>query len=172
MKPLIVYYSRTGNTKAVAKLIHAQVGGDLVALETQEKRPKNYRAEVDLNAREQLQNQLPPLKTNIPDFEQYDRIFIGAPTWNMALPQVVLTFLATYDFTDKTIIPFNTHGGYGAGQMVAQIQAAVGDALVLPILSVAGGQETNGQLLAIEGPTKAAVAKEVTTWLQKSGLLA
>lgn len=85
----------------------------------------------------------------------------------MALPQAVLTFLATYDFTDKTIIPFNTHGGYGAGQMVAQIQAAVGDALVLPILSVAGGQETNGQLLAIEGPTKAAVAKEVTTWLQK-----
>lgn len=86
----------------------------------------------------------------------------------MALPQAVLTFLATYDFTDKTIIPFNTHGGYGAGQMVAQIQAAVGDALVLPILSVAGGQEISGQLLAIEGPTKAAVAKEVTTWLQKA----
>ncbi|WP_436667275.1 flavodoxin [Latilactobacillus sakei] len=169
MKTLIVYYSRTGNTQAVAELIHAQVGGDLVALETQEKRPTNYRTEVDLNAREQLQNQLPPLKTNIPDFEQYDRIFIGAPTWNMALPQAVLTFLITYDFTGKTVIPFNTHGGYGAGQMVAQITAAVGDVVVLPILSVAGGEEVNGQLLAIEGSTKEAVAKKVTAWLQKIG---
>lgn len=165
MKTLIVYYSRTGNTQAVSELIHAQVGGDLVALETQEKRPTNYRAEVDLNAREQLQNQLPPLKTTIPDFEQYDRIFIGAPTWNMALPQAVLTFLATYDLTDKTIIPFNTHGGYGAGQMVVQIQAAVGDATVLPVLSVAGGAEINGQLLAIEGQTKEVVAKKVMIWL-------
>lgn len=78
----------------------------------------------------------------------------------MALPQAVLTFLATYDMTDKTIIPFNTHGGYGAGQMVAQIQAAVGDATVLPVLSVAGGAEINGQLLAIEGQTKEVVAKK------------
>ncbi|MCT1215034.1 flavodoxin [Latilactobacillus curvatus] len=169
MQTLIVYYSRTGNTQAVAEFIHAQVGGDLVALETQEKRPTDYRAEVDLNAREQLQNQLPPLKTRIPDFEQYDRIFIGAPTWNMALPQAVLTFLSTYDFTDKTIIPFNTHGGYGAGQMVAQIQAAVGNTIVLPILSVVGGEEINGQLLAIKGQTKEAVAKKVTAWLQKIG---
>ena len=157
MQTLIVYYSRTGNTQAVAEFIHAQVGGDLVALETQEKRPTDYRAEVDLNAREQLQNQLPPLKTRIPDFEQYDRIFIGAPTWNMALPQAVLTFLSTYDFTDKTIIP------------VAQIQAAVGNTIVLPILSVVGGEEINGQLLAIKGQTKEAVAKKVTAWLQKIG---
>ncbi|WP_424348665.1 flavodoxin [Latilactobacillus sp. 5-91] len=169
MKTLIVYYSRTGNTQAVAELIHDQVGGDLVALETQEKRPTNYRAEVDLNAREQLANQLPTLKTTIPDFEKYDRIFIGAPTWNMALPQAVMTFLAMYDFTDKTIIPFNTHGGYGAGQMVTQIKAAVGDAVVLPILSIAGGEEINGQLLAIEDTVKETVAKEVTAWLQKIG---
>lgn len=108
-------------------MIQAQVGGDLVALETQEKRPTNYRAEVDQNEREQNQGILPALKTNILDFNQYDRIFIGAPTWNMALPQVVLTFLTTYDFTGKTIVPFNTHGGYGAGQIVAQIQSAVGE---------------------------------------------
>ncbi|WP_208422428.1 flavodoxin [Latilactobacillus fragifolii] len=169
MKTLIVYYSRTGNTQAVAELIQTQVGGDLVALETQEKRPTNYRAEVDQNEREQNQSILPTLKTEILDFNQYDRIFIGAPTWNMALPQAVLTFLTTYDFTGKTIVPFNTHGGYGAGQIVAQIQSAVGDAVVLPILSVAGGKESSGQLLAIEGPTKAAVAKEVTNWLQKIG---
>ncbi|ASN60848.1 flavodoxin [Latilactobacillus curvatus] len=169
MKTLIVYYSRTGNTQAVAELIHAQVGGDLVALETQESRPTNYRAEVDQNEREQNRGILPALKTKISDFEQYERILIGAPTWNMALPQAVMTFLTTYDFNGKTIIPFNTHGGYGAGQMVDQIQDAVDSATTLPILSVTGGQEINGQLLAIKGQTKEAVAKKVTAWLQKIG---
>lgn len=85
-KTLIVYYSRTGNTKVVAELIQDKVGGDLAQIETKQERPSNYREEVAQNEREQNEAVLPELKTAIPDFESYDRIFIGAPTWNMALP--------------------------------------------------------------------------------------
>ena len=118
---LIVYYSRTGNTKAVAELIQEKVGGDLVQIETEEKRPTNYQKEVEQNVQEQEREVLPELTTIIPDFDKYERIFVGTPTWNMALPQVVVSFLDSYDFNGKTIIPFNTHGGYGAGSTFSQI---------------------------------------------------
>ncbi|WP_285765978.1 flavodoxin [Peribacillus sp. SI8-4] len=114
-KTLIVYYSRTGITKAVAELIQEKVGGDLVQIETKESRPTDYRMEVEQNAQEQESATLPELKTIITNFENYDRIFIGAPTWNMALPQAVVSFLNSYNFEKKTVIPFNTNGGYGPG---------------------------------------------------------
>ncbi len=78
-KTLIVYYSRTGNTKAVAELIQQEVGGDLAQIETKTSRPSNYRAEVEQNAREQEQSVKPALKSNLPDLKQYDRILLVAP---------------------------------------------------------------------------------------------
>lgn len=168
MKTLIVYYSRTGNTQVVAELIHAQVGGDLVALETKVPRPINYRDEVALNEREQNQGILPELKNTMPNFDQYQRIFIGAPTWSMALPQTMVTFLKTHDWAGKIVCPFNTHGGYGAGQIVDQLAATINGATILPILSVAGGQEANGQSLTIEGVTKENIAQKVIAWLQQA----
>ncbi|OTY38235.1 flavodoxin [Bacillus thuringiensis serovar pingluonsis] len=133
-KTLIVYYSRTGNTKAVAELIQEKVGGDLVQIETKESRPTDYRMEVEQNAQEQESATLPELKTIITNFENYDRIFIGAPTWNMALPQAVVSFLDSYNFEGKTVIPFNTNGGYGSGSTFRQINAGAKGAKVLEIL--------------------------------------
>lgn len=169
-KTLIVYYSRTKNTRVVAELIQEKVGGTLFQLETDEPRPENYRAEVDLNEQEQLDNVLPKLATKVSDFANYDRVFIGAPTWNMALPQAVVTFLAENNFTDKVVIPFNTHGGYGAGSVFTQIKTFVtGAKKVLPGYSVKGGVETDGIMLDIVGQRKNAVAKEIESWLKKIG---
>ncbi|UFH57234.1 hypothetical protein [Spirosoma sp. KNUC1025] len=64
-KVLIVYLSRTNNTKAIAEIIHAQVGGELVALELAKPYPENYRATVEQVARENETGFLPPLKTKI-----------------------------------------------------------------------------------------------------------
>lgn len=165
-KTLIVYYSRTGNTKAVAELIQEKVGGDLVQIETKEKRPTDYRKEVEQNAQEQEREILPELKTTIPDFAKYERIFIGTPTWNMALPQAVVSFLDSYNFNGKTIIPFNTHGGYGAGSTFSQISANTKGANVLEGYTVKGGEETNGRRLVIKDKNRKKVSKEIDNWLE------
>lgn len=163
---LIVYYSRTGNTKAVAELIQEKVGGDLVQIETEEKRPTNYQKEVEQNVQEQEREVLPELTTIIPDFEKYERIFVGTPTWNMALPQAVVSFLDSYDFNGKTIIPFNTHGGYGAGSTFSQISSNTKGANVLEGYTVKGGEETNGLMLIIKDKNREKVSKKIDTWLE------
>ena len=165
-KTLIVYYSRTGNTKVVAELIQEKVGGTLVKIETKELRPKDYRTEVEQNEKEQDNHTLPELKTIVSDFDEYNRIFIGTPTWNMAVPQAVLSFLESYNFDGKTVIPFNTHGGYGEGSTFRQISANISGANILSGYTVKGGEETNGVLLAIKDKNKDKVSKEIDLWLE------
>lgn len=166
-RTLIIYYSRTGNTKAVAEIIQQQVGGKLIQLKTKQARPTIYRQEVEQNVVEQENNVLPELATKITDFSKYDRIFIGAPTWNMALPQAVVTFLDSYDFKDKTVIPFNTNGGYGAGSTFRQIKTLAKGAKVLEGYSVKGGEEIYGRNLVIKGSYKTKVSNQVKVWLRK-----
>lgn len=101
-------------------------------------------------AQKQEREVLPELTTTIPDFDKYERIFLGTPTWNMALSQAVVSFLDSYDFNGKTIIPFNTHGGYGAGSTFSQISANTKGANVLEGYTVKGGEETKGLMLIIK----------------------
>jgi flavodoxin len=114
-KVLIVYLSRTNNTKAVAEIIHKQVGGKLVALEPEKPYPASYQATVQQVADENETGFLPPLKTKIDSIQNFDIVFIGFPTWGMQLPPPVKSFLSQYDLSGKTVIPFNTNGGYGIG---------------------------------------------------------
>ena len=164
---LIVYYSRTGNTKVLAELIQAQVGGDLFQIETKDPRPQSYRKEVSQNALEQREQILPALKRSVPNFDSYQRIFIGTPTWNMALPQAVVSFLKSYHFDEKIVIPFNTNGGYGSGSTFRQIKQLAVGAKVLEGFSIKGGEEINGQLLVIKGQKKRETAQKVAEWLNK-----
>ena len=83
---LIVYLSRTNNTKAIAEIIHQKVGGKLVALELETPYPADYRATVQQVVRENETGYLPPSKTKIDRIEQYDFLFLGFPTWGMRLP--------------------------------------------------------------------------------------
>ncbi|MGS6444316.1 flavodoxin family protein [Enterococcus hirae] len=93
-------------------------------------------------------------------------MFLGTPTWNMALPQAVVSFLDSYDFNGKTIIPFNTHGGYGAGSTFSQISANTKGANVLEGYTVKGGEETKGLMLIIKDKNREKVSKEIDTWLE------
>lgn len=61
------------------------------------------------------ENYLPKLKDKDLDIRSYDTVFIGYPVWATDVPQAVLSFLDKYDLSDKTVIPFCTHDGYGAG---------------------------------------------------------
>src|SRR6478752_8296475 len=106
-KILIVYLSRTNNTKAIAEIIQKQVGGTLVVLELEKPYPENYQQTVQQVVKENETGYLPPLKTKIDSIENYDVIFIGFPTWDMQMPPPMKSFLHRYNFSGKTIIPFN-----------------------------------------------------------------
>ena len=165
-KILIVYLSRTNNTKAIAEMIHEQVGGDLVALALETPYPEDYNAIVKQVAEENDTGFLPPLKTKV-EMDQYDTIFLGFPTWGMQLPPPMKSFLHQYDLSGKTVIPFNTNAGYGVGSSFATVEKLCPDANLLEGFSIQGGIERDGILFVVEGE-KAEVAKaKVTEWLQE-----
>src|SRR4030095_847185 len=84
-KILIVYLSRTNNTKAIAEIIHNNVGGTLVALELLKPYPENYQQTVQQVVNENETGYLAPLKTKIDSIEKYDVVFLGFPTWDMKM---------------------------------------------------------------------------------------
>ena len=168
---LIVYLSRTGNTKVVAELIQNKVGGKLVALEKENPYPEDYQKIVDQVDRENEEGYLPPLKTKIEDLESYDTIFIGFPTWDMQMPPPMKSFLTENDMSGKTIIPFNTNAGFGVGKGFEQLRELCPESDILEGFSVEGGYEKRGVFLAIEGEREEEVSDQVDTWLQKIGLL-
>ncbi|MDI1306901.1 MAG: flavodoxin [bacterium] len=168
---LIVYLSRTKNTKAVAQIIHNHIGGKLVELELQNPYPENYKAIVDQVARENETGFLPPLKTKIDSIEKYDTVFIGFPTWGMQLPPPMKSFLSQYNLKGKTIIPFNTNAGYGIGSSFDKIKELCIECIILEGFSIKGGKERDGILFVMEGEKKIEAEKEIQKWLKKIGIL-
>ena len=121
-KVLIVYLSRTNNTKGIAEIIHKHVGRKLVALELQNPYPENYKAIVEQVAKENETGFLPRLKTEIDSIQKYDVVFVGFPTWGMQLPPPMKSFLKQYDLQGMKIVPFNTNGGYGIGSTFGRLK--------------------------------------------------
>jgi flavodoxin len=166
-KVLIVYLSRTNNTKAIAEYIHSRIGGKMVALELVTPYPEDYRATVDQVARENERGFLPPLKTRIDSIQKYDVVFVGFPTWGMKVPPPVKSFLQQYDLSGKTVIPFNTNGGYGVGSSFQTVAELCPNSKILEGFTTRGGLERDGQYLVIKGEKAKAAQVEVKKWLQK-----
>ena len=156
-KALVVYYSRSGNTRAVAEAIHAAVGGDIVELQPVTPYPEAYRATTDQAKQELASGYKPPLKHRIGHIEAYDVVFVGSPNWWGTIAPPVMTFLTSADFSGKTIAPFVTHGGSRLGRAVEDIKKLCPKATVLPGLAVYG--------------ESVADAQEITAaWLRRNGL--
>ncbi|MHC2993493.1 flavodoxin [Pontibacter sp. HJ8] len=166
-KVLIVYLSRTNNTKAIAELIHKQVGGTLVALELDQPYPDDYQATVQQVAEENETGYLPPLKTKIESMQKYDVVFIGFPTWGMQLPPPMKSFLNQYDLSGKTIIPFNTNAGYGIGSSFKTVKQLCPNSTILGGFSTKGGVERDGIYFVMKGERAKEAETEVKKWLQK-----
>lgn len=135
-KALVVYYSRSGNTRAVAEAIHAAVGGDIVELQSVTPYPEAYRATTDQAKQELASGYKPPLKNRIGHIEAYDVVFVGSPNWWGTVAGPVRTFLSEYDLAGKRIAPFITHEGSALGRSVADIKAFCPKAVVLDGLAV------------------------------------
>lgn len=170
-KVLIVYLSRTNNTKAIASIIQKNVGGTLVALELANPYPANYKQIVDQVANENSTGFLPPLKTKIDNIEQYDLIFLGFPTWGMQLPPPMKSFLKQYDLKGKTIVPFNTNAGYGIGSTFQTVKELAPASTVTEGFSIKGGVERDGILFVMEGAKEKQAEAQIQTWLRKIKLL-
>ena len=170
-KVLIVYLSRTNNTKAVAELIHEEIGGTLVPLELERSYPDGYRTIVDQVARENETGYLPPLKTKIERMEQYDVVFVGFPTWGMQLPPPMKSFLKQYNLKGKTVVPFNTNAGYGVGSSFATVKELCPDSIVPEGFTTTGGIERDGIYLAIKDERAREVQSQVRDWLRKIKVL-
>ena len=156
-KALVVYYSRSGNTRAVAEAIHTAVGGDIVELQPVTPYPEAYRATTDQAKQELASGYKPPLKHRIGHIEAYDVVFVGSPNWWGTIAPPVMTFLTSADFSGKTIAPFVTHGGSRLGRAVEDIKKLCPKATVLPGLAVYG--------------ESVADAQEITAaWLRRNGL--
>lgn len=168
---LIIYVSRTNNTKAVAEFIHSQVSGTLSALETEIPYPEEYQQMVDQVAAENQSGYLPPLKETTIDPKTYDVIFIGFPTWGMRLPPPIKSYLTQYNFSEKTIIPFNTHAGYGIGSTFDEIKALCPSSNVLTGFSTEGGKEKEGRIYVMKDKKHMEVQSSINQWLGKLGIL-
>jgi len=164
---LIVYFSRTNNTKAVAEIIQSYTSGKLVALELQKPYPENYRATVQQVVQENETGYLPPLKTKIDSIEKYDVVFVGFPTWDMKMPPPMKSFLHQYNFAGKTVIPFNTNAGYGIGSGFETVKQLCPSSKVLQGYSTRGGIELDGVLFVMEGEKEKQVNDEIKKWLKK-----
>lgn len=166
-KVLIVYLSRTSNTKAIAEIIHANVGGDFVALELVNPYPEDYKTTVAQVVKENETGFLPPLKTKIDNIEDYDVVFVGFPTWGMQLPPPMKSFLKQYDLAGKTVVPFNTNGGYGIGSTFSTVKELCPKSEVVEGFSTKGGVERDGILFVMEGEKEKEARLEVENWLRK-----
>ena len=134
VRSIVVYFSCTGNTKAVAEEVAAQTGSelhDIVPEEPYTEEDLNYnndncRANIEMNDPESR----PAISNTIENFSEYDTIYIGYPIWWGSLPRIMNTFLDTYDFSGKTIVPFCTSGSSSISQSVSVIREAEPEAQI------------------------------------------
>ena len=162
---LIVYLSRTNNTKAIAQMIQKELGGDLLLLELAKPYPENYKKIVDQVSDENETGYLPELQTKVDDIGRYNTIFIGYPTWGMQLPPPMKSFLTNHDLRNKTIVPFNTNAGYGLGNSVETIKKLSNSSKVLEPFEIEGGKERDGILFVMKGEKEKQAQITIKKWL-------
>lgn len=142
---------RQGTTELIARMIAEETGGDLHLIETEENYPTDFNDVVDQNHQESANGTRPTLTSRV-DMDDYDVIFVGYPVWSSTTPTPVLSFLENYDLSGKTVIPFCTHDGYGAGSSYSAVTRASTGATV-----------ENG--LAIDASNAASSQRTVESWL-------
>ena len=133
---MIAYFSASGVTARAAKQIADAVGADLYEIRPEQPYSsadldwtnKKSRSTVEMND----PNCRPVIASSVQDMDQYDTIMVGFPIWWYVEPRIVDTFLESYDFSGKTIVPFCTSGSSGIGSSAANLQPLASAAAWLP----------------------------------------
>jgi flavodoxin len=130
-KTLVAYFSCTGNTKKLAKTLSEAVGGDLYEI-----MPQKPYTDADLDwtndksrSTVEMKNKAsrPAISGKLSNMNDYDVVFVGFPIWWYVAPTIINTFLESYDFSGKTVIPFCTSGGSGIGDTEKYLKPSCSD---------------------------------------------
>lgn len=125
-KKLVAYFSASGTTKKAAERLAKATGADLFEI-----KPKVPYSSADLNwmdkkSRSSVEmsdpSSRPEIAEKIPHLADYDTVFLGFPIWWYVAPRIINTFVESYDFTGKALVPFATSGGSGLGRTVAGLK--------------------------------------------------
>lgn len=159
-KTLVVYYSATGNTKAVAEMIAEETNGDLFEIQPQDPYSDEDLNWTDENSRvtREYENEdernVELVSTTVDNWEDYDTVFVGYPIWWGIAAWPVNTFVENNDFDSKTVVPFCTSSSSGLGQSGELLAQAAGS-----------GDWQEGQ--RFQSRTSASEAQE---WLNELGI--
>ena len=157
-KALVVFYSHSGNTRQIAGYIHETVESDLIELETVDSYPESYDEHLAQTRREVASNYRPPLSTRIGNISEYDIIFVGYPIWVETAAPPVTTFLAGYDLSGKTVVPFCTSGTSSAEASYRLVRSLCPESTVLEGIQIRRG-------------TYDTAHERVVGWLQRIGIV-
>ena len=133
---LVAYFSWSGNTETMANLIQQETGGDLFEITPAAPYTNDYNELLDIAQQEQDENARPELASQVENWENYDIVFVGYPDWWSDAPMLIYTFLESYDWTGKMLIPFCTSGGSGFGRSLSHLEASAPGAAILDGLHV------------------------------------
>ena len=134
-KVLTAYFSASGVTAKVAERLAEAIGAELFEIRPEVPytnadlywQDKGSRSTVEMNDR----SSRPAINSKVTDMNQYDVIFIGFPIWWYREPSIIDTFMESYDFSGKTVVPFATSGGSSIGASGKNMQTLAMDAKVL-----------------------------------------
>lgn len=157
--PLVVYFSRSGNTESVAERIAERTDADVFEIVTVQDYPEDYNELLDFARNEQRENARPELATHIENMDVYDVIFLGYPNWWGDMPMPLYSFLDEYDLSGKTIMPFVTSGGSGFSRTIRAIENAEPEATVLEGLSIRDRRVNDSS-----------TDRAIEEWIDESGL--
>ena len=121
-KILIAYFSWGGTTEKIAQRIQQETGGTLFRIEPSTPYPTEYQACLDAASKKVAQKSRPAIKSQVEGMDSYDVVFVGFPIWWYNAPMIIDTFLESYDFSGKTVIPFCTSGGSPIGVAMDKIR--------------------------------------------------
>ena len=131
-KVLVAYFSATGHTKAIAEYLQAALDADLYEIVPQEPYTADdldYHTDgCRANQEQNDDSARPAISGSVENMAGYDVVFIGYPIWWGQAPKIVYTFLESYDFSGKTIVPFCTSGGSSIDGSLDGLQALAPDA--------------------------------------------
>jgi flavodoxin/uncharacterized protein YceK len=158
-KVLVAYFSCTNTTKSLATTIANISNGTLYEIEAANPYTSadiNYNDSSSRSTIEQNDSSVrPEIATTVSDMDSYDYIFIGFPIWWGEEPRIIDTFIESYDFTGKTVIPFCTSGGSGIGTAQSNIKS-----LISGTPEFKDGRKLNGN----------ASEQDVSSWLNELGI--
>lgn len=125
-KVLVAYFSATNTTEGVAKTIADSLGADLYEITPEQPYTSADLDYHDDKSRSTIEmndpNSRPAISGAVENMDQYDIVFIGYPIWWGDAPRILSTFVESYDFAGKTVVPFCTSGGSGVGSSASNLE--------------------------------------------------